>query len=61
MEYRWEGSASTVIPPTSAYDVVDQHHEEVIIFGAVLVYVHVLHDICDSVISSRYLKVMFLS
>ena len=25
MGYRWEGSTSTVIPPTSTYDIVSQH------------------------------------
>jgi len=39
MEYLQEDSASTVIPPTSASDVMDQHNERGgITFGATLIY-----------------------
>ena len=39
MEYWWEGSASTAIPPTAASDVVGQHNKiGDIIFRAVLVH-----------------------
>lgn len=37
MEYFWEGSTSTAIPPISACDITGQHNEEGgIIFAAVL-------------------------
>ena len=38
MEYRWEGSAFTAIPPTSISNVVGQHHKlGGITFGAALI------------------------
>ena len=38
-EYWWEGSVSTVIPPTSASDVVGQHNKiEGITFRAALIH-----------------------
>jgi len=36
MDYRWEGSASTAILPTSASDVMGQHHKIGITFRAAL-------------------------
>ena len=39
MGYRWEGSAYTAIPPTSASDVTGQHHNKGgITFGAGLIF-----------------------
>jgi len=39
MEYWWEGSTSTAVPPTSASDVVDWHHKiGGITFRAVLIH-----------------------
>ena len=39
MEYWWEGSTPTAIPPTSAFDVVRQHNEMGgITFGLAIVY-----------------------
>jgi len=43
MENWWEGSASTAIPPTSALDVMGQHHKiGGIIFRAALILYELL-------------------
>jgi len=42
MEYLWEGSTSTAIPPTSASAIVGQHHKiGGITFGAALYNMYV--------------------
>ena len=39
MGYWWEGSASTAVPPTSASDIVGQHHQAGgIMFGAAFIF-----------------------
>ena len=43
MEYQWEGSASTAIPPTSASEVIGWHYKkEGITFGAAFVHLKCL-------------------
>jgi len=45
MEYWWEGSTSTAIPPISASDVVGQHNKIArVTFGAILVYQNPLQN-----------------
>ena len=54
MEYWWEGSTSTAVPPTSASDVVGLHHKlGSITFGAAPVFSVLFGSELDSAKASR--------
>ena len=58
MEYWWEGSTSTAVPPTSASDVVGLHHKLgsitfSITFGAAPVFSVLFGSELDSAKASR--------
>ena len=64
MEYWWEGSASTVVPPTSTSDVMGQHNKiECITFRAalVLLVVKIIMELFSLVLSSPRKGLLFLN